>query len=123
FSTRSKIGAIMSAMSPSARPTTERHTTPATSRILYGLTYRSNLQNSWPCVKETLDPSFSGLHAALEAFPVKVARAPDENPTPVADFGTLRTAHQFVKPPPQGGFLELGHASCRSSRVCGFSDP
>ena len=38
LSTRSKIGVIISAIRPSASPTTERHTTPIASRILYGLT-------------------------------------------------------------------------------------
>src|SRR5437879_8006706 len=50
------MGAIMSAMSPSARPTTERHTTPAASRILYGLIYRNRRPNSSRFVKESFDP-------------------------------------------------------------------
>src|SRR5882762_6663303 len=50
------MGAIMSAMSPSARPTTERHTTPAASRILYGLIYRNRRPNSSRFVNELFDP-------------------------------------------------------------------
>src|SRR6267378_4074531 len=72
------MGAIMSAMSPSARPTTERHTTPAASRILYGLIYRNRRPNSSRFVKEIFDPS--------------------ETPARTASLGTLRIARSIVKP-------------------------
>src|SRR5260370_2302390 len=72
----------MSAMSPWASPTTERHTIPATSRILYGLTYRNSRPNSSRCVNEALDPYyFCGLHASLETFSVKAKPAPEGTTT------------------------------------------
>src|SRR5258706_11746969 len=72
------MGAIMSAMSPSARPTTERHPAPAASRILYGLIYRNRRPNSSRFVKEFFDPS--------------------ETPARTASLGTLRIARSIVKP-------------------------
>src|ERR1700676_3603330 len=49
-------------MSPSARPTSERHTTPVTSRILYGLIYRSNRSNSPRFVKNFLSLIYRRCH-------------------------------------------------------------
>src|ERR1700680_1388233 len=107
------MGVIMSAMSPSARPTTERHTIPVTSRILYGLIYRNSRPNSSRCVKDILDPYFAGLHASLEAVSVKVEPPPDESQTRTADFGTLRIARAFVKPSRPSPFVPyLSRSRC-----------
>jgi hypothetical protein len=47
---------IIKAINPSDRPTTERHTIPSASRILYGMAYRNNRPNSSRFVNEIADP-------------------------------------------------------------------